>query len=189
MIGPGGVGPLGRRSKDRNRQIGLSLVREPSGRRKRDDRDYAPAQVRRLRDAALKGMADSRWGTELGRLLLTRQIEPMQFAAGERWARLAADYRRAINSPPSLRAAAMERGGPGYEPDPESEAGAAIVRHERVVVRRMERAHLALVGAGKLAEAAVRAVCERDEAAPYAIVYLTEGLSALVRHFRLTEGR
>ena len=77
--------------------------REPNGRPQRE-RETPPAQVRRLREAALAGLRDPQWGTELGRLLLTKAIDEAMYAAGRRWNEDAAKYRhvigiRAVKSP------------------------------------------------------------------------------------------
>lgn len=177
---------VGRKTKKKHK-VRLSVVREPNGRLQRDEAEHAPTQVRRLRDAALRGMADARWGTELGRLFLNKKIESPMFAAGERWTKLATQYRQAIGTPRGLRSASLERGSLGAEPDPDSPAGAEVVTHDRMISQRFVRAHAALTKSGKLSEAAVRAVCERNECIGYFnLVNLTAGLSALAAHFRLT---
>ncbi len=57
----------------------LSVAREPNGRRSRvltrSAPQFAPTEVKRLRDAALAGMQNPEWGSELGRLLLAGKLE------------------------------------------------------------------------------------------------------------------
>jgi hypothetical protein len=177
---------VGRRKRKGKR---LSIVREPSGRLSRagERREFAPALVKRLRDKALRDVSDHRWGTELGRLFLEQKIDGPLFAAGERWRKLAAAYYAAIGAPqPTPRPLSMERGSHSAQPDPESAAGVIRLDAERRVIALMDRAHSVLVGAGKIAESVVRAVCERDEnAAAFDLVYLTNGLTALALHWRL----
>src|SRR5262245_23629179 len=105
----------------------LSVAREPSGRRARAGGEpaLAPAQVRRLRDAALAGLQREEWGSELGRLLLTGRIGAELYAAGRRWAECTACYAAALGAPPPQPAPArFERANAAAPPDPASEAGA-----------------------------------------------------------------
>jgi hypothetical protein len=41
--------------------------REPNGRVQCQEPDISPGEVRRLRDAALRGLRDAEWASELGR--------------------------------------------------------------------------------------------------------------------------
>lgn len=45
----------------------------------------SPAQVRRLRDAALAKMLDPQWGTELGRQFLAGHFGAVEYAAGRKY--------------------------------------------------------------------------------------------------------
>lgn len=93
--------------------------REPNGRIQRDPPLPPPSEVRRLRDAALSGMRDPTWGTELGRLYLVGKITATMFAAGKRWGELASQYSQALCSPaPDPKAICLERmGGSPIDPD------------------------------------------------------------------------
>jgi hypothetical protein len=166
----------------------LSVVREPNGRVARDKREFPPAQVRRLRDAALLKMADARWGTELGRLYLGEKIDDAMFAAGERWAELSRRYRAATLTPRELQSAALERGSLGTAPDPDSEAGVVVVLRDKGTVISWKRAHAVLCGAGLLAEHAVRSATERNDAvAEFEFQHLRAGLAALTKFWRFTD--
>ena len=67
--------------------------REPNGRpRRHRDSGPSPTEISRLRDAALAGMKDPIWGTQLGILHLSGKLTNSQLAAGKRWAELARDY-------------------------------------------------------------------------------------------------
>lgn len=149
-------------AKRKNR---LVYVREPNGRLSRagKERESAPAQVKRLRDAALAGMRDSQWGTELGRLFLGGTITEEMYAAGKWWAEKAAQYCTAINAPlPFPRSASLDVGRGNQSADPDSEAGREEARRHRGAVLVFLEAHAALMGAGMLAERAVRRLCEED---------------------------
>ena len=81
--------------------------REPNGQPKRSlNRESAgpsPTEISRLRDAALAGMKDPIWGTQLGILHLSGKLTNSQLAAGKRWAELARDYSAAVGAPRAPR--------------------------------------------------------------------------------------
>lgn len=170
----------------------LILIREPSGRpaRSEEQKETAPAQVKRLRDAALAGMADAEWGTELGRLYLINKITAPMYSAGKRWAERARRYRWAINCPPdSPRSSSAERSGFSSPPDPDSERGLGEAKTDSEAVKVFLEAHAVLLGAGLLAERAVRSLCEDDVVMAGEIhsIALHKGLLWLVDHWQLTE--
>ena len=165
----------------------LIFVREPNGRLQRQDEDEsAPAQVKRLRDAALAGMADPEWGTELGRLFLQGRIEPPLYAAGKRWAEYAAQYREAIGSP-MQRPIAFERRSYSHPPDPNSDEGQKQVKRDEEIIAQFQDAHGALSG-WRMSERAVR-TCVEDNIAPAGVYedrWLRHGLRLLAEHWDLT---
>lgn len=72
-------------------------IREPSGRLSRAAKQIVGAdsvgEIKRLREAALSGMRDRLWGTQLGRLWLEGKITAQQFRAGRQWDELMAKWR------------------------------------------------------------------------------------------------
>ena len=88
-------------ARRRRRNHGFRSCASPSGRLSRagEQEEISPALVRRLRDQALNSVKDPEWGTELGRMFLFGKIEAPLYAAGKRWAGLAANYYRAIGAP------------------------------------------------------------------------------------------
>ena len=166
----------------------LVTAREPNGRIQREGReDTAPTEVRRLRDAALRGMRDPEWGTELGRLYLEGALTGAQYAAGKRWREEASDYRQAIGVFP-VRSAALQRGSHSHDVDPESEEGQKQATRDRNGAERFFAAHSYLASVGNLAETVVRRICEEDEA-PCGFAEhqaLRKGLTALANHYNLT---
>lgn len=147
---------------------GLALAskrrRTPSGQYSRaGEREAAPTRIKRARDAALANMGDPRWGSELGRLHLQGTITDAMYAAGVRWAELAAKYQSAIGIFPS-RSASMERGALGSPPDPDSDEGRKVAKRETDNAERFFEAHAVLVNCGMLTEQVVRRACEHDEA-------------------------
>jgi hypothetical protein len=174
---------------------GLVLVREPSGRLSRStlamlDDVPGPGEVKRLRDAALMDKRDAEWGTEIGRLYLTGKISGIDYAAGKRWARLSTAARKIILAPKQAPVAStfVPRPG-GHPPDPDSDKGRDIAAQERLLAQEFAEAHGALIGAGMLAERAVRATCEEDRApiGHSALLALRNGLGWLALHWGLTQ--
>lgn len=162
----------------------LITAREPSGRPQRH-RELAPSEVRRLRDAALCGLKDAEWGTELGRLYLTGAITETMYGAGKRWAEVASRYQAAIGIFP-VRGPALERGARGANPDPDSDEGHKIARKEREAIEQFFAAHAVLLATG--AELLVRRLCELNDApsGPREYGAVKRGLEALAAHWALT---
>lgn len=70
--------------------------REPNGRPSREAQkvlEKEANEVNRLRAAALAGMGDPRWATQLGRLFLERKISSEQYAVGCKWGTLMEQWR------------------------------------------------------------------------------------------------
>lgn len=163
-------------------------LREPNGRIQRE-RETAPAEIRRLREAALAGLRDPLWGTELGRLYLEGKITESQMAAGKKWMALAAQFKQAIQSPMEFPEMANFDRTKGGSSDPDSDAGRAQAQFHRDVAERFREAHACLLMLSG-AESVVRSVCERDQAPVgyQALKALAFGLSVLVDHWQLTAG-
>ncbi len=181
-------------------QKGLIVIREPSGRLSRATRDgigaVSPAEAHRLRAAALAGMRDPEWGTEVGRLFLADKIDGALFEAGKRWGRLVIRYQRAVGAPkPWPKGQDFNRTAPSLEPDeplPDTEAGRKkleeLEKARRDTIDEMRDAHASLIGAGMLAERAVRSTCEANEVPVGAqgLESLKRGLEWLALHWGLT---
>lgn len=168
-------------------------AREPNGRRSRSldpiPQGASPGEAKRLRDAALRGMAAPEWGTALGRLFLEDKIEAMHYEAGKKWLRTVEAWHEAIGAPPPRPPAqAFDAGrGKDREPDPDTEAGQRRAEQHRRAIRAMEAAQEALIGAGKLAEAMVKRVVETDAdiTLPNDLASLRHGLYWLAGHWGL----
>lgn len=167
--------------------------REPNGRHSRMDANErpSPAAAKRLRDNAIKGVSDERWGTELGRLFLAGDITEDLYEAGRRWGELVADYYRAIGaSAPYPKAVNLERYERSAEVDPESEKGKERDRRAEAKVEEMDKALAALLASGSVPMRIVRTVCETNESAAnwHERIALGHGLSALAIHWKLKKG-
>ena len=175
----------------RRRKVRISPSRSASGRLSRagEHPEFAPTLVRRLRDAALAGVRDQEWGSELGRLYLFNHIEPAQYAAGRKWSEMARNYQIALNAPRSdPRPASFQRLGHGHDADPDSETGRQMIRRQKDTVEKTQAALRALRRAGALAESVTRNVCEHDRCVSGTVEMnaLTRGLSELASHLGLT---
>lgn len=173
-----------------NKSQKMFQVREPNGRlsRSQEGKESVPGQVKRLMAAALSGMAEPYWGTQLGRLFLLKKLTPEQFAAGKWWAESAEEYSQAICSPRKPQANSFEKRGYSEPPDPDSGRGKEITADDLETMEEMREAHAILIHAGLNAEANVRAVCERDEApiGEIGMKALIVGLERLAEHRGLT---
>jgi len=169
----------------------LIVSREPNGRPQRavgEDREYPPAKIKRLRDAAMRRMEDPQWGTELGRLSLQKVITDEQYEAGKWWSKLAAQFHAAIEAFP-VRSASVEFGRGGAKPDPDSPEGQRIAKREANQAEDFFAAHAILVQSG--CETVVRRLCEQDEGpcGMGELLSVRRGLSVLADHRGLTNQR
>lgn len=165
--------------KRKNRQL---KTRTPSGQLSRAGRvrEFPPAQIKRLRDAAMAGLRDPEWGTELGRLYLAGSITASMYAAGKTWREKAARYIGTLGLFP-VRSILVEGRGGSLPPDPDTTEGQKRARREADAMERFFEAHHVLLAAGKLAEHAVRRLCEHDEGpcGMAELIALRNGLTAL----------
>lgn len=170
----------------------ILAIREPNGRIQREPQLPPPSEVRRLRDAALAGMRDPMWGTELGRLYLVGKITAGMYAAGKQWGEMASKYSQALCSPaPDPRAICLDRMG-GSQIDPDSHEGRKEARRHERAVNSFIDAHAALKSIGKaIGVRVVRGVCERDEmpTGHEELLALSTGLITLSGFWGLTDSR
>ncbi|MEY9493731.1 hypothetical protein [Bradyrhizobium elkanii] len=136
-------------------------VRKPSGQIRMQPQLPPPAEVRRLRDAALAGMRPAEWATMLGRLYLSDKITTVQFSVGKRWADLSADYSEACQSPLMPRSAKFDADG-GSILDPDSAKGRREARRHARMMEDYTDGLRTLERSGKAALHAVRNVCVMD---------------------------
>lgn len=171
--------------------------REPNGRIQRDPPLPPPSEIRRLRDAALSGMRDPTWGTELGRLYLVGKISAPMYAAGKRWGEMVSKYGAALLSPaPDPKAMSLDSMG-GSSVDPDSHEGRKEARRHARAVESFIDARAALKATktpgitSTAMESVVRSVCERNEMLPghWGLLALSGGLSTLAGFWGLTDSR
>lgn len=170
--------------------------REPNGRLSRATKKQIeaknPNEMKRLRDAAILGMRDPLWGSEIGRLFLRGRIDEVQFEAGKRWRNLVDTWRKnqvgpQIDPKSGLAVLFVENKGRGrdrtYDPD--------VVAATQETDLALRHALDALNEAGQLESRTVRDCCELD--IPIVglseIWWLRDGLDALASHWRLNAKR
>ena len=147
--------------------------REPNGKPQRSrpaPELMSPTEARRLMDAARTGLKDAVWGTTLGYLHLSGKLTSTQFAAGKRWAEVAAEYSAACQGPKQPRTAKLEPEG-GTPPDPGSAKGRTEARRHTQALHRYIGALEVIRRTGEASRRAVVAVCEERT--------LTEGADSL----------
>lgn len=184
---------IGAQMSKGGRKRKLFAMREPTGRPSRipadtDIENCAPAQVKRLRDAAMRQMCEPEWGTELGRLFLNGRLSAGQYGAGKWFAVLSARCREAIHVPGMPQKTGFVPHAGGHAPDPDSYEGRRQVERDRAAVSEFMEAHAALLGAGVLAENAVRRTCEDNKTieSHSQLLHLQRGLEWLAEYRRLT---
>ena len=136
--------------------------REPNGKpqRTRPAELMSPTEARRLMDAARTGLKDPVWGTTLGWLHLSGKLTTTQFAAGKRWAEVAAEYSEACQGPKQPRSANLNSAG-GEPSDPDSLQGAKEAKGHTRALHRYIGALEVIRRTGEAPARAVAATCER----------------------------
>ena len=153
------------------------------------ERATAPAAIRRLREAALAGMQDSRWGTEAGRLLLLGRLTDKQYEAGCRWMTLYQRASSAMQSRPHVLSASDYNRSSGAASDPDSERGIEEAKRHLKDMETYQKALVKLAAHGPITNRALVTVFERNEMLADNLKFLTCGLDTLAEFFGLTTER
>lgn len=170
----------GRKRKQGRRYASGDLVREV---------ETPPAAIRRLRDAALAGMQDARWGAEIGRLYLAGRITSEQYAAGCRWADLARRHSAALGARAGTASSSDFNRSQGAPIDPDSDAGLLESRRHLKDLERYQKALVVLARHGVSVRMAIRRLCEDDLHLSFLeFGHAMFGLNELAMHFGLTGG-
>jgi hypothetical protein len=182
--------------RGRPRKIG---AREPNGRMSRSAAKalrrqvqdeirptglISPTEIRRYWVRAAGSARLEAFGTPVGQLLLLAKINETEYSAARAWAKLAARYRLAIESPSRSKSAGLERIG-------SRSIGAAAAPGDavdRAVIDKFLTARNVLLARGWPVERAVSQCCEELGRAPVGheeLMRLHAGLSALAQLWRL----
>ena len=168
----------GRKRKPGRRYASGDLVREV---------ETPPAAIRRLRDAALAGMQDARWGAEIGRLYLAGRVTSEQYGAGCRWADLASRHSVALCSRAGTASSSDFNRSRGAPSDPDSEAGELEAKRHLKDLERYQKALVVIARHGASVTQAVKRLCEEDQHLSFLeFGHALFGLNELAIHFGLT---
>jgi hypothetical protein len=160
------------------------------------DAPISPLELHRLAGDLSSRARLEQFGTPVGRLLIAGKIEASHYAAARAWDRLAARYLAAIRAPaPSPPSTRLEPPGISAGTTPgRMIPGADDIRQavDRIAQARFSDALRLLNQGGVERTRIVRQVCEGNGCYPVGyqeLLLLRAGLSALARHWRLTESR
>ena len=184
-----------KRKKRKGRPRTPATPREPSGRISRTepaaDRSagVSPGHAKRILDELYLRADDKRLGTSLGRLFIQKQLTSIEYAAGNRWHRVHADYLRALNAPsPHPKTARLVATDGGTPADPDSEAGQEESLRHREDIALFEEAKAVLTDCGRLVEMSVRRLCEGRGEPPAGLESFKRakaGLNELAKFWRI----
>jgi hypothetical protein len=144
----------------------------------------SPLEIRRFWVKAAGSARLEAFGSPVGQLLLFGKLDEAQYSAARAWARLAARYRLAIESPSRPKSVGLERIG-------SRSVGAAAAPGDavdKVVIDRFLTARSVLLGLGWPVERTVSQCCEELGRSPVGheeLMRLREGLSVLAKLWRL----
>lgn len=140
----------------RKRKIG---ERFPAGQIKPEESGASPSQIRRLRDAALAGMADPQWGSMAGIFYLSRKIDEIEYETAKRFGDLHSQYINVIGGPRPPRSSSVERASPVSSIDVDTELGEEEAQRHIVILNKYNDAHTVLHKIGPSAEADIIRFC------------------------------
>lgn len=163
----------------RKRKIG---ERFPAGQIKPEESGASPSQIRRLRDAALAGMADPQWGSMAGIFYLSRKIDEVEYETAKRFGDLHSQYISVIGGPRPPRSASIERASPVGSLDVDTELGEEEAQRHILIMNKYHDAHTILHGVGPSAEADIIRFCSIPGESPAgheAMIRVRFGLRAL----------
>lgn len=176
-----------RKGRPRKAGVARSNGRIIAAERQREEPANAVVLAFRQRRFGDKAGEDPRWGYELGRLFLGRQITLRQHDAGLRWAEACARYAVTMGYPAPTPKAVRIGGGGGAplqaEPDP---------RQVQAIASQFMGAQTALAAAGRYCLQSCREVCildvETGQWPLHMFAALKGGLDALADYFGVPVG-
>lgn len=163
----------------RKRKVG---ERFPAGQIRPEEPSASPAAIRRLRDAALAGMADPQWGTMAGLFYLSKRIDDTEYAAAKRFGDLHSQYISVIGGPRHPKTSTGERQSPSAQIDVDTEMGEAEAVRHRIIMTNYHDAHMALLMVCPSVEADLIRFCSVPGESPSgyaAVIRVKNGLKAL----------
>ncbi len=171
----------------RKRKVG---ERFPTGQIKPEEKPASPAAIRRLRDAALMGMADPQWGSVAGIYYLSKKIDEIEYEAAKRFGDLHAQYIAVIGGPRPPKTSTGERSAKSAQIDVDTELGEAEALRHVAIMTRYNDAHGALLMVSPAVEADLIRFCSIPGETPSgyaATLRVRDGLRALAALWKVKQ--
>lgn len=156
--------------------------RFPAGQIRPEEKSASPAAIRRLRDAALMGMADPQWGTVAGLFFLNKLIDEVEYEAAKRFGDLHAQYISVIGGPRPPKTSTGERPARSAQIDVDTELGEAEAKRHVAILTSYNEVHLALKMIDPATEADLIRFCSVPGESPAghaAMLRLKDGLKSI----------
>ena len=163
----------------RKRKIG---ERYPAGQIRPVEEGPSPAVVKRLRSAAVLGMADPHWGSVAGLCYLQKVIDDCEYEAAKRFGDLHAQYISVIGGPRQPKTSTGERPSRSADIDVDTEQGDLEAERHIAVMSKYNDAHTALLSVSPVTEADLIRFCAMPGESPTGhegMIRVRSGLRAL----------
>lgn len=156
--------------------------RFPSGQIRPEEQPPSPAAIRRLRNAALMGMADQQWGTMAGLFFLSKKIDEVEYETAKRFGDLHSRYVSVIGGPRPPKTSTGERPARAMQIDVDTEQGEAEAKRHVAILTSYNDAYSLLQSIGPSTEADMIRFCSVPGESPSGhagLLRIKDGLRAL----------
>lgn len=170
----------------RKRKVG---DRFPAGQIRPEEQSASPASIRRLRDAALMGMADPAWGSVAGLFYLSKKIDEVEYQTAKRFGDLHSQYIGVIGGPKQPKTSTGQIMSSSADVDVDSAAGDEQAKRHIAIMTKYNDAHTALLVISSAAEADLIRFCAMPGEAPVGhegVIRVKNGLKALAELWKVT---
>lgn len=116
-------------------------------RREQKDRGLPPALIRRIKALVVQGIMGVEYGSPVAILKLTGALTDREYEACLWYRELYRSYQKVVGSR-GCKSLPIGEAGMGAPPDPDSDRGRLMARHEAWVMREYPRVRLAMLAAG-----------------------------------------
>jgi hypothetical protein len=164
--------------------------RYPAGQIRPAEEGPSPAAIKRLRSAAILGMADPQWGSVAGLCYLQKMIDDIEYEAAKRFGDLHAQYIGVIGGPRAPKTSTGERPTRAAEIDVDTEQGDREAKRHITVMTRYNDAHTALLMVSPATEADLIRFCAMPGESPTGyegMVRVRSGLRTLAALWKITK--
>ena len=164
--------------------------RYPAGQIRPQDDGPSPAIVKRLRSAAILGMADPHWGSVAGLWYLQKVIDDSEYEAAKRFGDLHAQYIGVIGGPRPPKTSTGERMSKSQNVDVDTHQGDLEAQRHIAVMTKYNDVHTALLTLSPLTEAELIRFCAMPGETPTGhegIIRIRAGLRALADLWKISK--